>query len=272
MRSLLKIAVAAATLAAAPTASGQEIVPFHELPAGYAVVVSSAGGIRVALDTVSIATLAEGHLRARYHVDLAKAQIDGPHRFTEVEDEIEFDCAEGRARLVRHTVLIPGQRRVREGQGGWRAPAPGTDEARVMEAACQARGRALPAAAVAAAPRAHGSGPVPPGWVLMVQVGNGRSLLDSASMVAKGNGVYATRSRSEIVPSGSIAEGLYDGLEMQAEVDCRRQRIRVTGGSFQAGGRDVAAIPIDSARSTWRSDKDNALVIVACRVAGVTPR
>ncbi len=141
-----------------------------------------------------------------------------------------------------------------------------------MAAACQARGRALPAAAALAEPRAHGSGPVPAGWVLMVQVGNGRSLLDSASMVAKGNGVYATRSRSEIVPSGVSAWGLYDGLEMRADVDCLRQRIRVTAGTFQAGGRDLFPISIDSTKSTWRSDKNDALVAVACRVAGVTPR
>lgn len=140
-----------------------------------------------------------------------------------------------------------------------------------MAAACQARGRALPAAAAAAEPRAHGSGPIAAGWVLMMQVGNGRSLLDSASMVAKGNGVYATRSRSEM-PSRVSMWGLYDGLEMLADVDCLRGRIRVTGGTFQAGGRDLFPVSIDPTRTTWRSDKDNALVTVACRVAGVKPR
>jgi hypothetical protein len=138
-----------------------------------------------------------------------------------------------------------------------------------MEAACRARGRALAAASPAAQP--HGSGAVPAGWVLVSQMSDGRALLDSASVVAKGNGVYAATLRTEFSPSRSTPAGLYDGMEMRLEVDCPGQRMRATAGKLQAGGRDLRAIPVPRSQSEWSTGRGLAVVDVVCRIAGATP-
>lgn len=122
------------------------------------------------------------------------------------------------------------------------------------------------------AARPHGSGAVPAGWVLVAQLGDGRSLLDSASVAAMGNGMYAATSRIEFVPARATPYGLYDGMKMDLEVDCPRRRMRVTAGTLQAGGRDLGAIPVASARAAWVSDEGVPLVAVVCRVAGAAPR
>ncbi len=244
---------------------------FRELAAGY-VVLTRGGGMRLALDTSSIVTLREGHLRATYHVDLARVQLAGiSSSYNAIEDEIDLDCAAGRARLHRHTMLWDARRVGSSGgQREWHAPAAGTDEARVMEAACRARGL-VAAAAPAAQP--HGSGAVPAGWVLIGQSSDGRSLLDSASVVAKGNeGVFAATVRTEFVPSRASPHGLYDGMEMRLEVDCPGQRVRTTAGKQQAGGRDLRSIPVPSSQARWSPGAGMTVVALVCRVAGATPR
>jgi hypothetical protein len=114
---------------------------FYGHSASYAIL-SDSGGMRLALDTASIATLPDGYLRVRYREDHLKPQAGGVRQYTE-EYEFDFYCAKGRARLISYAVLQNAiLARINQRPGPWRAPAPGTAEARVMEVVCQASARA----------------------------------------------------------------------------------------------------------------------------------
>jgi hypothetical protein len=239
---------------------------WRELPAAY-TIISRPGGMRVSVDTASISTQRDGSLRGRFRVDLPRMQVVGiSDVYNGIEYEMDFDCAGGRTHLRNQTLLDRG-RRGRSGneQVPWRAPSPATDEARVLEVVCHARGREP---AVAALPVRSGLGEVPAGWILVAQREGGRSLLDSASVAAKGEGgVYTVTVRAEFSPYRATPLGLSNGMTMRLEVDCPGRRTRAVGGTVQADGRDLRAVPVPPSESRWSSER-TPVIDVACRVAG----
>lgn len=239
---------------------------FADLPPSY-TAVSQGAAMRVAIDTASISPLAGGYLRARYRVDYAAARSDAGQRYDAIEYAMDFDCGGGRTRLYSRTPLLAGRRQRTDAAAGlpWRAAPAASEESRALDGVCRARGRG---AAIAARPaQARSFGAVPAGWIVVGESDEGRWVLDSASVAAKGGGIYTATIRTESGASQPSPYGRWDALKMRVEVDCPGKRMRVTAGTLQAGGRDLHAVPVPPQRAAW-DGSSAGLVAEVCRAAG----
>jgi hypothetical protein len=106
------------------------------------------------------------------------------------------------------------------------------------------------------------------GWVVVSDGDADRWLLDSASVRAKGAGIYAATVRVENGAPQPGPVGRMDAVRMQFDVDCVGVRARITGVTAMLQGREVGSIPVPPARTAWTQPGDGNLVIAAvCRLA-----
>ncbi|HEU4558959.1 MAG TPA: surface-adhesin E family protein [Longimicrobium sp.] len=238
------------------------------LPAGY-IAVSQDLDRRVAVDTSSISQLAGGALRARYRVDYPAARSDDGEPYDAVVYGMDFDCARGHIRMFSRTTLLAGRRQDTSSARGlpWRAAAGGSEEARVLDGVCRARGRRT---TISAPPeRVRTFGPVPAGWVVVDENEEMRWVMDSASVSAKGEGVYFVNIRHEWGYEERSQDTVGDALLIRSELDCGARRYRVLGYTLQLRGRDVRPLTVPAAQAVWNSAADKPGLAAACRIAGV---
>jgi hypothetical protein len=107
----------------------------------------------------------------------------------------------------------------------------------------------------------------PAGWVVLTEGPSDRWLLDSASVRAKGAGVYAGTVRIETGATQPSPYGRMDGMRMQFDVDCTGLRARVTGAAAQLRGRDLGTIPVPAVQAAWSTPPEgNPIIATICRL------
>lgn len=236
------------------------------VPAGYTTVRMTAAS-RVSVDTATMAAREGRPLRARFRIDYAEPQPDPSGRYDAIEYGMDFDCAGGRTRMVSRTSFLSGRRVRSDASEGlpWAAARAGTDASRGLDAVCRVAGRGP--AVVAQPTQRRSFGAVPAGWVVVSESDEARWSVDTASVRAKGGGVYAATVRVETGAPQPSPVGRMDGMRTQFEVDCTGLRARITSGTAQFQGRDVGAVPVPPAQAAWTAVSGNPAVDFICRLA-----
>ena len=242
------------------------------LPTGY-TTVSMTPAARISVDTATMVARAGRPLRARFRIDYAQPLPDESGRYDAIEYGMDFDCAGGRTRMVSRTTFLAGRRQRSDASEGlpWSPARAGTDPSRGLDAVCRVAGRGPAVVAPPTQTRAFAA--LPAGWVLLTEGESDRWLLDSASVRAKGAGVYSGTVRIETGATQDSPYGRMDGMRMQFDVDCSNLRARVTGAAAQLRGRDLGTIPVPAARAAWSTTPEgNPVVATICRIgAGRRP-
>jgi hypothetical protein len=112
---------------------------FGALPRGY-TIVQQQGLSRVSVDTTLLSRRAGGVLRSRFRIEYIRPVGPDADPFDSAEYEMDFDCTQGRTRLVTRVVRLRGEVRHRDTRAAapWETPRADGHYARGLDAVCRA--------------------------------------------------------------------------------------------------------------------------------------
>lgn len=232
-------------------------VAYPALEPGWAIVGINAG-FRASLDTAAVSPRGAGVLRTRSRIDQAQAE----RRMHGVVDATvqtqEYDCANGRTRIVAAAEYHGGRLVHDWGQlpdPEWMPVARQPVEVHALEIVCAGRGARVPAAAVAARP-AYPALQAP--WVLVVEGAPGRLALDSTSLTRAAAGLEL-RWRHDYPNASAAPYPNTDRVDSRVRYDCAGDRFMLLSMTTYLRGRQGQSVTVPTAQRRWQPvDGDGA--------------